>query len=186
VAVDGTYVYWTDYGSRQVFRKPKDGSGAKQPLTTILTAASFSLALDTTNVYFGSGPGFAPVGAASPSETDYPSPGAFYVTIDDRYIYYNTSNGFVRMLKNDTGTPTVLKQGVGISGPLATDDTYLYYADYNGTSGIYRLPKAGGAAPVQLSTDGNISTIFVFGNALYWPVIGNSGEHNGYVKKLAL
>jgi hypothetical protein len=184
VVVDGTNVYWTDYGSRQMFKKPKDGSGVREALTTVIGSASFAIAVDATNVYFGSRPAFAPIivgadGPRDPTQSTYPSGNSYFIGIDDRYAYYNTNMGYARMLKNDTGTITVLKQqAFAPDGPLATDDTDLYYSDHYGTSGIYSIPKAGGD-PIQISTDAHVDSLFVFGKALYWTASGN-------VRKLAL
>lgn len=190
VVVDGTNVYWTDYGSRQMFKKPKDGTGIREALTLVLGSASLAIAVDATNVYFGSRPAFAPiiVGADGPwnpnTSLSYPSADSYYIAIDDRYAYYGTGNGLARMLKNNTGTIATLYQALVPDGPLVTDDTYLYYADHYGTSGIYKIPKTGGS-PVQVSTDAHINALFVSGKALYWTAAG-TGNSDGFVRKLAL
>jgi hypothetical protein len=190
VVVDDTNVYWTDYGSRQMFKKPKDGSGVREALTTVIGSASLAIAVDSTSVYFGSQPAFVPITSADapidPLTTTYtyPTADSYFIAIDDRYAYYRTGKGLARMLKNNTGMEALLYQAVTDDGPLATDDAYLYYGDYNGTTGIHKIPKAGGA-PIQVAPDAHNTRLFVYGKALYWTDRG-SGNNDAFVRKLAL
>jgi hypothetical protein len=185
--VDSVNVYWTDYGTRAVFKKPKDGTGVREALTRVFSESSFSLAVDATNIYFGSRPGFAPIDVwdSGPITTGYASAGSVsYIAIDDRYAYYGTDKGLARMLKNNTGTLALLYQALVPDGPLAIDDNYLYFGDRYGTSGIHKIPKTGGS-PIQVAADPYNTTLFVSGKSLYWADFG-TGNSDAFVRKLAL
>ena len=164
-----------------MFKKPKDGTGIREALTLVLGAASLAIAVDANERLLR-----FPTGVrthrrrrrrfmGSSSNLSYPSADSYYIAIDESYAYYGTGNGFARMLKNNTGTMATLYQSFVPEGPLATDDTYLYYADHNGTSGIYKIPKTGGS-PVQVSTDPHINALFVSGKALYWITAGTGNS----------
>jgi hypothetical protein len=71
----------------------------------------------------------------------------------------------------------------GRSGPgaIATDGSYFYYSDWNGTAwadvrqmSSYRLPLAGGVPEVLASTQGVITDIAVDGPDVYWISTGDS------------
>jgi hypothetical protein len=136
-AVDASYAYF--YGSNGLEKVPRAGGP-----TTVLYADPVSPAC----------------GGSEP-------PGDSLVVADDTTVYYSGMNGIVSVGKDGTGGgPVAGGEGSQSCGPIAIDDTYIYFA----TSGeLARIPKTGGT-PTQLASSASydVGGIVVTASTIYW------------------
>ena len=187
MAVDATNVYWADYGIRQVFKMPKDGSGQPGALTATFNIGTSELVVDGPNLYYGAGSVTPISGDGLTMVTTFQGGGQLgYTAFDGTYVYYQAQIGqkvgVARTLKTMAGAPEQIYPGAG-NGPLAVDATYLYVAD---DTGIYRFPKAGGAGVLVSSEVNRVVDMVLVKNVLYWVNQGTVSTSDGSVKKLAL
>jgi hypothetical protein len=112
LALDATYVYWSDAASGRVYRSPRSAPMSFTPIAVLppglVTYWTVAAAVDARNLYFG-----AQIAA----------------------------NGGVVMVPKCGGRPRQLvERDLPSTGVLALDESSLYYVAYNG-SGIFRVPK---------------------------------------------
>jgi hypothetical protein len=152
IALDATYVYWTETGAGNVTKVPIAG-GTPIPIATG-QFKPLHVAVDASNVYWTNNLGAAvmaaPVAGGSPSVfADAVSP--THVVLDTDTVYWDDSNGVVWSQKKAGGSPVVVfSNGNGISS-LAVSATYVYAS---AGSAIYLIPKASGS-PITVTCQGS-------------------------------
>jgi hypothetical protein len=158
VAVDGTHVYWVNQGSYF----DSDGTVSEVPIGggSVTTLASgvgnlASVAVDGTHVYWAdlAPPGVdgtvdeVPVGGGSvttlASGQEYP----ISVAVDGAHVYWVNESPYYPGAVNEVpvggGSVTILASD-GAAGPLAVDDSYVYWSDYS-DGALMRAPLGGGS-----------------------------------------
>jgi virginiamycin B lyase len=139
IAVDGSYIYWTD-GSRYIGRATLSGTGANTKFIDLgVTSDPSGLAAQAGTLYVGTfnqiktvaatglgsatalGPALTTGGAAVPS-----------LAVGGGYLYiglFGAGSSIARMAVNGTGEIQNFITGVAFPGGIATDGTYLYWSD---------------------------------------------------------
>jgi hypothetical protein len=183
LAVDGTNVYWTDFGA--------SGSVNMVPLaggtTTMLASAQggpAGIAVHGGTVYWadaisgnvmsigvdGSALSTIALGQAKP----------YAVAVDAANVYWtNAGTGAAAIMKSALGTvgsPTVLATGLTAPVALAVDATQAYWTDPSGTVDVGKVLLTGG--PVQAVATGQTAPggIGVSGGLVFWTVTGGVAE----------
>lgn len=135
IAIDSTYIYWTDFSAGTIGRAKLDGSEVNQNFITGLTSP-YGLAVNATNIYWTNSGG-AKVGRAKIDGTEVnkefvSGTGTFRgITIDGTWMYWAqiTSNYISRAKLDGTSVTTEFITAVsGTMGHLANDGTYIYWA----------------------------------------------------------
>jgi hypothetical protein len=132
------------------------------------------LALDATNIYFGSDVGVMTLPKVGGTPTAIPGttlPTAMAFDSTNVYWYF-ASSGVVMSAPKDGGTLiTVVSSPVSVGdAPIAVDDTNLYYSTQ---TGLMSVPKGGGGIPVKLAS--NIANgVVVNGTTIYLLIYGVS------------
>jgi hypothetical protein len=144
MAVDASYVYWTDYGAKTVMRCPKTGCTTPTQLAGGQEMAD-SIAVDANYVYWAN-EGFAGVGGA---------------------IMRCAVGGC-------NGNPTVLAANQAYAWGMISDANNLYYwvqapSNFNGQyiNNVMQLSKNGGA-PLQLAVGNDVFNLAVDATNVYW------------------
>jgi hypothetical protein len=91
------------------------------------------------------------------------------VLVDTTNVYVSGANGILRVAKDGSANGTYAA-AARPCGPLAQDETYLYF---EGTAGLSRVPKVGGSVQV-LAPDSDLGGIVVTGTRIYWLVFANA------------
>jgi hypothetical protein len=156
LAVDDAYVYFTCTGDGTLNRVPI-GGGTTEMLHSEPALQARWLAMDATDVYWVSWSGTTsklhrlPKGGTVTTVpiTQVMSYNSF--TKDDAYLFFGTTNWKVYRTPFTLDPPTeILAAAGGQPRGMATDPTWLYFTNLNGTTGgLYKMVKFGGA-PVSL------------------------------------
>ena len=86
---------------------------------------------------------------------------------DAMYCAIAGGSGLYRLTTAGDSTVTATLLASDILGPMALDDTYVYWADDLSVGTIQRVPKAGGATEI-VARDPNPTAITVDAKAIYW------------------
>jgi hypothetical protein len=179
IAIDATYIYFTQGSAGTVSRIARNGSGLR-----VLAASQdrpIGIAVDTDNVYWVNQTTFQgrvmkqSLGGGDPVELAnselYPED----IAVDGTHVYWTNraGTGSIVRVPIDGGSKTVLASGAGLVNTyhLAIDDTHVYWT--NGGDGAYtgsvmRVPLAGGTAePIAPNID-SPSAITVYENQVYF------------------
>ena len=161
IALDDTYVYWTEKSPGAIRRVAKTGGAAQTLVSAPDVNGPTSLAVDGTNVYWAEYGGRArrmPKGGGTPA--DFSAPDSAYqpgsVAINAANIYWSDSisatSGRLRRAPKGGGTVNDLVLG-GIFEPLSLGltATHVYWL---ARDGIFRLPLAAEPVRVDLSMTG--------------------------------
>ena len=195
VAVDGTSVYWVDFGGGA----PGRGSTLKVPLaggtpTTLASGQTFpqEIALDAASVYSTGADGVVvkvPVGGGTtttlasgqsfPGGIAVDATGVYWVNggaLDlDGGTLFAPNTGTVMKAPVGGGAAITLASGQNVPGDIALGATNVYWTNVGTQSGgtfvydgsVMRQPLAGGAA-TTLATRGVPTGIAVDGASVYW------------------
>jgi hypothetical protein len=192
LAVDASYVYWSELMAGTVMKVPLTGGAP----TTVASAAPspWQIALDETDVYWiGQGVMKAPKvgGAAIELTPSLPMPPTAGLAVNATNVYFTSGppagTSGVSTVPSQGGTATVLYADTGFSaplGPIAIDATRAYWAD--GSNAVLCVPLSGGAAITLATGQENVVAIAVDETAVYWLVNGNASTGQGAVMKLPL
>ena len=169
LAIDDTYVYWTD--GAMISRVAKAG-GAAQVLASGGSSIS-ALAVDANAVYFTAKDELgrvAKTGGAATMLAPIGQPYPFQVAVDATAVYWvDTGDTTVNQVGFDGGAPTRLATARS-GGGIAVDDAAIYWASCTGGAdgGIVKLVR-GATTLAPLSTDSRCPLgITLDDNSVYW------------------
>ncbi len=180
IALDATYVYWSDgvsgpLASLQLNRAKKDGS---EP--TVLATGLYgteAIAPSGDEVFFGENltagkESIRRVKIDGTGDTKLTSIGARRLVVDDSRIYFlNFNSNLVRSIPRDGGAITELGgRAVVTVGDIASDESALYWTAAADDGGVYRIAKTGGAVGVIAEPVRQPGGIDVDDLAVYWTV----------------
>jgi hypothetical protein len=141
IAIDGTYVYWTESGAGNVTKVPLAG-GTPIPVATG-QGKPLHLAVDASNVYWTNNLGAAvmsaPVAGGAPTVFAAAS-SPTHVVIDTDTVYWDDSSYTIWSQKKAGGSPTMITTMGGAN--LVVSASYVYA---NTAGGLLLIPKAGGS-----------------------------------------
>lgn len=105
--------------------------------------------------------------------------------IDDNYLYWlsgDSTTGVERIsLSNpDVVTDLVKDSTSAFAFELAQDASHIYWGNYYGADGIYRVAKTGGSAEAIITTAANVSSLDVNSNSVF----SVEGSHDSIHKHL--
>jgi hypothetical protein len=108
-----------------------------------------------------------PDGGAPTTIAGLPNFGCEIFVSDTDAVFCDAADQLFRLDNGGTATMVAPVVGTFAGGNVATDDTYVYWADTTTVGTIMRAPKAGGAA-IMLARDTSPGAIAVDANAVYW------------------
>lgn len=179
MAVDGQYVYWSNFSS-SIWRAPLDGSGQPQAIITGLSTPS-ALAVDSQNIYWVN-EGTDSIGRArlnDPGNPDatfiVPPPGNTIrrgLALDNGFIYWSNDNGTTQTigrasLSDPTHPDTAFIAAGGANWGVAIGGGFIYWA---ANTAIGRASLADPAHPNASFVTGasGASAVAVDGQYVYW------------------
>jgi hypothetical protein len=170
LAVDAAWVYWGDVSA--LWRMPL-GGGASIPLVSAGwdEPLHYGFAVDASRVYFARASVWqAPIVGGAATALSPPDPFQDYgIAVDATDVYWvggdPSLSASIIKVPIAGGPSTVLATGQS-SGPLAVDDTYVYWMDVN--HGMTRVPKGGGAVSTLPSTPLSLDDLVQDGAFLYY------------------
>jgi hypothetical protein len=182
VAIDTTNVYYTNYlGGAGVKAQPLDG-GAETPIGTTGGSNGFRIAVDATDVYYGTTGGTLYKGpktgaGATPFSTGH----AFVdgVAVDATYVYFTDRDGgtVFRMDKSGAAAAVPIASGLTMPSGLVVDGAYAYVTEYvTGGGRILKINADGSGTPVPLaSLQVSPFSIAVDATHVYWTEYSGNG-----------
>lgn len=172
LAVDATYVYWTQDGLDAAIVKAPLAGGALVPLAPS-GANSRSLAIDATSVYWVSlGDGVEPGsvqkvpkagGAVVTLATGFDFPSA--IALYGGFVYFGNEDAIYKVATSG-GTVSTLSTVVGAS-TLAVDASGIYAAYSFGQTSLFQL-KPSGVTNATLAKRDRIMSLAVDGSSVFW------------------
>ncbi len=197
VAVDGNYVYFTEYGPGDLYRIDKTASsGTPQHLADfsddaeglVVTGGNVYVALDTGEVVRVPVGGGTPVTVTAPGA---PAP-AYGLTLAGSKLYWTNladpgKVSYVETSGFDAGTSPVALQEHYPFG-ITSDTTDLYWVasgNFQLSDGIVRKCSLAQCTPTDFATKQNVPKFVAVDSAfVYWTDYGNSSNLNdGFVMK---
>ena len=162
LAVDDTYVYWTElgFGDGRVRRVLKAGGAAQNVATG--RDGPYAVALDATHVYFTElhtgkvyQVGKDGSGLTAYFASDISPYMAESVAVNNTHVFWTdttgTHTGRVRRVAKGGGTVENLALGLFGPGHVQLTSTHVYWGDYDG---VWRLPIGAAEAKVDLTITG--------------------------------
>jgi hypothetical protein len=143
VAVDSTYVYWSNWSGD--LKKIPLGGGSETTISTGVMASS--LAVDSTNVYWSDYQGIHKIPIGGGTQTILTSSiSPVSIVLDATRIYWasSTSVGYVPITGGSltvlatSPSPTYVQNGNVTSNCIAVDSTSVYWGS---TNGLYKISK---------------------------------------------
>jgi hypothetical protein len=193
LAVDSSYVYWTEQMQSAVLKVSLTGGA---PTTVASAPEAWQIVLGETDVYWnGLGVMKAPKlgGPAidlTPGLHMLPTAG---LAVDARNVYFTSGppgggmSGVSAVPSQGGSTSIVYANTSGIfssPGPIAIDATRAYWAD--GSNAVFCVRLSGGPAITLATGQQEVAAIAVDETAVYWLVNGNASAGRGAVMKLPL
>jgi hypothetical protein len=176
VAVDGTYVYWSQW-SGAIGRARLDGSDADPNFITGLSHTPTALAVDAGHIYWAQ-PNDAAIGRANLDgsgvdegfiATD-PGGSPDGVAVDGTFVYWADANlGEVGRANLDgTGVDSGFISGLGTPRSVTTDGTWLYWGDISERAVGRALVGGTGVDADWLDFGTPVYGATAVGGRLYW------------------
>lgn len=188
MAIDGTYLYWTDSQGGAVMRWPLAGGSVT---TFASTGAPYGIASDGTNVYWGSAayPGTiyrCPVsGCGTPVAVATSQTAPQGVAVDSQYVYWANENGgwVARCPIGSTcgSSPLVLASGLDTPFGVAAHAGTAFFTEAGSSPNIGKVYACSGAGcggapttiasglfyPYAITTDASGNVYWAAGGSLY-------------------
>jgi hypothetical protein len=193
LTIDSTNVYWAaGFANGSIYKIPLGGGCPAQVIGQ--QNVPHGVASDGTNLFF-TNQGTAqllgsvqrvPVGGGNPTPIATNQASPTDVVLDANNVYW-TNQGDGSVWKSDKNTPNPVKlagpNGQNHAAHLRVDATNVYFTDPAG-SAVYRVPIAGGSAPVAMTTAGpNARYIAIDSQNAYF---GSSGNATSAILSIAL
>jgi hypothetical protein len=166
----GSFLYWSDFSDRQLWRMPLAGGQKEQVTQLEITDGIASVALSNTDIFYSTTGGSVekiPVrGGSVGTIASGLSPDARpLVALATGPVFWGQSTGIVRY-ENRVVQPVVNDTGLGPLS-LAVTSSHLYYSSWN-NSQVMRVTHDGGS-PVSLGDrERNVANVTVGHGAVYW------------------
>jgi hypothetical protein len=150
IAVDATYVYWSDRGAGIIKRRALSSLGT-DILADVVTSDSQpgELALDATRIYWVTSDGFvrshAKDGSGATVALATGEASAETLVVDDQYVYWarHVIGSDVKRVPKSGGPEEVLAKSQAAPWSLAQDCTSIYWTNHNnfGTGQVMKVTK---------------------------------------------
>ena len=206
IAVDATNVYWTEYnelnGNGAIKSVPKNG-GTITTLASGTPAGSvydvFSpvgLTLDLTYVYWGETVGGGairrvPKVGGQVVDIGRGQGSVFFLVLDasqtNFYILGDSASFFRLPVGGGIRQVLATKVGVGLTGPLAIDQSAIYSEDLNSAGTIFGVPLSGGPVNYLVRNEFDPHNVAIDQNYVFFPHAraGSSAAIFHFVKKVS-
>jgi hypothetical protein len=189
IAVDGTYIYWSNFGTKSIGRANLNGSDPDPTWIPDLPQAADGLAVDGSYIYWSSqvtgyvGRATISGGDVTPDFIDAGSTSPDGIAIDPTSgTLYIGEDGQIDSVLATGGSPIPVGQSFGseVQVPsLAVAGGFLYYGLYDNGVGTINRMTIDGIDPTTLVSDlefpGGVATD---GTYLYWTDFGALGGSN--------
>lgn len=174
IALDASYVYWTDSADNGSIMKVPLGGGTPTTLatTTLISGHSdpMGIALDSSNVYwvdaYGGAVAKVPIGGGSQTliATGLTSP--WNLSLQGGSLYWTELTNPANVAKVSTGGGTVTTLVSNLNAPfgIVTDSTSAYFA---GGTFVAKVPLGGGTV-TTLATGGQPYRLAINSTDLFW------------------
>lgn len=170
IAVDSTYVYWTNYATNESVSKSFTSNFLQMKLAS---AQNFphGIAIDSTYVYWTESVAGnvkrVPIagGATTTLATGLATP--FNIVVDATSAYFTNGDGTVMKVPIGGGSTTTLATGQSNPFGIAIDSTSVYWTNAAGGT-VMKAPLGGGAATTLASSQGTPYGIAVDATSVYW------------------
>lgn len=190
VTADSTGLYWANQNqcstpttcSTAIVSLPF-GGGTPLVLASALTSAPEVIAVDASNVYWGTGDGrvmMVPKGGGTPTQLAYYETSVVDLVVGGSFVYWATNGGDVIQTPTGGGASTAIVVGIDSILGLALDSTSLYFATSAYPLGtIQKVALAGGTPELLWSGTDTPETIQVDATSVYFTT------YSGALDKLA-
>jgi hypothetical protein len=162
VTADSTSLYWANLAEcptpptcgSAIVSMPLAG-GTPVVLASALTTSPEAMAVDSSNVYWGTSDGrvmMLPKGGGTPTQIAYYETNVVDLVVSGSFVYWATNGGDVIQTPTGGGPSTAIVVGIDPIVGLALDSTSLYFATNNYPLSSVQKVALGGGAPETLWT----------------------------------
>jgi hypothetical protein len=150
LAIDSTYVYWTNQAGAAALRVPITG-GAAEVLNANLPSAA-GIAVDSTNAYVALGASNGsivaiPLSGGSTTTLASSQSSPLYVVVAGGQVYWTNavSGGSVMSVAVTGGSPSAIATGQSVPWGIAASATSIVWTNYDSGGGVFSAPLGGGS-----------------------------------------
>ena len=174
VAVDKSFVYWTDYDGGTISRapNPSSGGGGNPGVIAMNQAKASDIVVDAANIYWvNAGDGTVmkmPLGGGNPVAIASNQNGPWRMAIDANNVYWTTnSGGTVMQLAKAGGNPVQIAAGQSQPNGVAVDAKNVYWVTTNDGT-VKSAPIGGGQVTTLAVGQKNPQGVVADADAVWW------------------
>ncbi|MDT4955975.1 MAG: hypothetical protein QOJ02_4113 [Acidobacteriota bacterium] len=180
ITTDGSYVYWTDYGSNSVKRVSVNGGSVTTLYNSIYSPSG--IAVDSSYVYFGFGSDVMRVPKNGGTANTLASAGApiMRLAVDGSYVYWTSYvEGTIKKVPLTGGAIITLASGQPSPFGITLADNKVFWSEFNNPGAIRYVGSGGGSVGI-LASNSNTPGLASDGTNIYWTenVLINGGKVN--------
>ena len=183
LAVDSSYVYWSNYNDGRVMRAPL-GGGAPSTLASGPANGPRGIAVDGAAVYWADQAtgtiSRMPLAGGTPTVLATGQASPYGVAVDGTSVYWvNLDGGEVRKVPKVGGAMVTLVTGERHPFYVVVDGGFLYWTaagdDSQSNGRVARVPVSGGAVEVIAGARSSPIGLAVDGTSVYWADFNGQG-----------